>query len=324
MAGASQFMFGSGLLYGTRNDTTGNTPRRFGTMQDVSIDFDGEIKELYGQFQYPVDVARGKTKITGKAKFATVSGEIFNDIFFGNTLVTGQEAFAYNEAATIPATVQVAVNASAAAGSTTLTFATVPTGVSVGSLVKDNAGTFIPSGAYVVSKNAGTVVLNTAIVGAGVGATDTIHFSPAYQVAFSTLSPITDLGVYYSSTGANLNELSTLVFGSPAGNYNFIASLGAYQFADADAGAALQFNYKYVSASGEQIQVTNQFMGTTPRFQAVFTAAFEGQQVVFTLLNCVSSKIMFATKIDDYTIPEMDFSAFASANGSVATLSFAN
>ena len=55
MAGASQYMFGSGLVYGTRNDTTGNTPRLFGTLQDVSIDFDGEIKDLLAR-----DVCSGR------------------------------------------------------------------------------------------------------------------------------------------------------------------------------------------------------------------------------------------------------------------------
>ena len=251
MPGASQFMFGSGLLYGTRTDTANNTPRLFGTMQDVSIDFDGEIKELFGQFTFPVDVARGKTKISGKAKFATVAGEIYNDLFFGQTLTTGQEAFAYQEAHTIPA----------------------------------------PAGPYTV------------------------------QVANHTLVPLTDLGVTYQSTGQPLTLVTAL---TGAGQYEWAPSTGTYTFDSADASVPVFINYLYTAATGTQLAVNNPFMGTTPRFSAVFAETFESQQVVFTLLNCVASKLMFSTKIDDYTIPEMDFSAFANAAGNVGTLSFAN
>lgn len=251
MPGASQFMFGSGLLYGTRADTSNNTPRLFGTMQDVSVDFDGEIKELFGQFTFPVDVARGKTKISGKAKFATVAGEIYNDLFFGQTLTTGQKAFAYQEAHTIPA----------------------------------------PAGPYTVT------VTNAALV------------------------PLTDLGVTRVSDGVAFTLVASL---TASGQYMVNTSTGVYTFHSTDASVPMYFNYAYTAATGAQIAVNNPFMGTTPRFSAVFAETFESQQVVFTLLNCVASKLMFSTKIDDYTIPEMDFSAFANAAGNVGTLSFAN
>jgi hypothetical protein len=35
------------------------------------------------------------------------------------------------------------------------------------------------------------------------------------------------------------------------------------------------------------------------------------------LFACTSTKLTFATKIDDYTIPELDFSAYANSAGQV-------
>jgi hypothetical protein len=60
--------------------------------------------QLYGQKQFPEAVARGKCKITGKAKFAYINGKQLNDIFFGQTLGVGMKQISLDEAATIPAT----------------------------------------------------------------------------------------------------------------------------------------------------------------------------------------------------------------------------
>lgn len=90
-----QFSFGSGSLYGTpTRDSAGNpvlngTPQKFGVLQDVSVDFNFDVKMLHGQLQFPVDVARGKASIKCKAKFGKYSGALFNDLFFGQTLTKG-------------------------------------------------------------------------------------------------------------------------------------------------------------------------------------------------------------------------------------------
>src|SRR5436305_496406 len=65
-----QLAFGAGALWGNRTDVTGGGigPDQFGILQDVQIDFDWTTKELWGQFQFPVDIARGQGKISGKAK----------------------------------------------------------------------------------------------------------------------------------------------------------------------------------------------------------------------------------------------------------------
>src|SRR5580700_3434987 len=99
-----QLAFGAGALWGNRTDVTGTGigPDQFAILQDVQIDFDWTTKELWGQFQFPVDIARGQGKITGKAKFARIFGAIYGDLFFGQTPVTGQLTVSENEAAVVP------------------------------------------------------------------------------------------------------------------------------------------------------------------------------------------------------------------------------
>ncbi len=112
-----QLAFGAGALWGNRTDVTGSGigPDQFGILQDVQIDWDWTTRELWGQFQFPVDIARGQGKIAGKAKFARIFGAIYGDLFFGQTPATGQLTIAENEAATVPATTPYTVTVANAA-----------------------------------------------------------------------------------------------------------------------------------------------------------------------------------------------------------------
>ena len=71
-----QLAFGAGALWGNRTDVTGSGigPEQFGILQDVQIDWDWTTKELWGQHQFPVDIARGQGKITGKQSSPAFSG----------------------------------------------------------------------------------------------------------------------------------------------------------------------------------------------------------------------------------------------------------
>lgn len=101
-----QLAFGAGALWGNRTDTTGSGigPDQFAILQDVEIDWDWQTKELFGQYQFPLDIARGQGKVTGKAKFARIFGAIYGDLFFGQTAATGQLTVSENEAAAVPST----------------------------------------------------------------------------------------------------------------------------------------------------------------------------------------------------------------------------
>lgn len=86
-----QLIFGIGALWGTRSDVPGVGPDQFAVLQDNTVDFAFEVKELYSQLGYPIDIARGKGKITGKAKMARVFANLYADIFFGETVVNNSE-----------------------------------------------------------------------------------------------------------------------------------------------------------------------------------------------------------------------------------------
>ncbi len=244
-----QLSFGSGAVWGERTDVTGSGigPRQFGVLQDIQIDFDWTDKELYGQLQFPVAIARGQGKITGKAKFAQILGLLYSDIFFGLTPATGQFAVAQLEAASVPAV--------------------TPYTVTVANAANYND----------------------------------------------------DLGVVYAGSGKRFNRVTTP---SAAGQYSANFSTGIYTFSSADAAAALLISYSYNTAtSGSKLTITNQLMGTTPTFKATFYSTYAGNGTALRLNACTANKLSLPTKVDDWTINELDFSAFADASGTIGYLS---
>ena len=240
------FQFGSGTLWGYPvggNLATNPTPIKFGTLQDVSLEISGSLKELYGQNQYAEAVARGKCKIAGKAKFAQIVGKHVNDLFFGQTMTSGQKLTSLDEAQSVPG-----------------------------------------SAPYTVT------VTNSA------------QF-------------VDDWGVRYSATGLPLVKVTS----APVqGQYS--VSAGTYTFAAADAGAAVLISYRYTSAAGVQLNIRQQFMGFAPTFQILLNEQYAGKQANLLLYSCVAEKLTWATKNEDFLVPEFDFEAFANAGGQVMDL----
>jgi hypothetical protein len=244
-----QLSFGSGAIWGERTDVSGSGigPRQFGVLQDIQIDFDWTDKPLYGQLQFPVAVARGQGKITGKAKFAQILGLLYSDIFFGLTPATGQFAVAQLEAAAVPAT--------------------TPYTVTVANAANYND----------------------------------------------------DLGVVYAATGKRFNRVTTP---AAAGQYSVNFTTGVYTFSSADASAAVLISYTYgTTTSGSKLTITNQLMGTTPTFKATFYSTYGGNGTALRLNACTADKLSLPTKVDDWTIHELDFSAFADGSGTIGYLS---
>lgn len=245
-----EFGFGSGVLTGIRTDIFDLTPVRFGALQNVDVMFEGEVKELFSFNQFPIDTARGKTKIQGKAKVAEIKARMYNDLFFGQTLSTTTSLrYAFNE-----------------------------------------------------STNLGT------------GAA-------SYTVANAGSTPLTDQGVFYGSNG---NQFVAVTGAPGLGQYTFTASTGVYAFSTFDASQGILVNYIYSVATGQSIALGNPLMGNTPRFKATLFQQFEGNQVVLVLNACVSTRLTFPTRIDDYVIQDLDFSAFADASGNVGSWNSTN
>lgn len=238
---SKQYAFGSGVLYGV-SSATGSTPQQFGALQDVSIDISASAKELHGQYAFPLAVARGKIKVTGKAKFAEIRGQLFNELFFNSTIATGKIAVANGESGT-PASSTITVS---------------------------NSATFAD-----------------------------------------------DLGVVDAVSGLSLIRVSSQ---PTAGQYS--VSSGVYTFNASDT-TAKYLSYSYtVAASGKKITVVNPLMGVAPVFMAVLNGSYNGQNYSWKFPACTATKLSFATKLEDFTVPEFDFECFADSGNNVMYASF--
>lgn len=141
-----QLIFGIGALWGTRTDVANIGPNQFAILQDNMIDFSFELKELYSQLQFPVDIARGKGKITGKAKMAQVYAALYADLFFGAGVTQNLETnTAEGEQHTVPATGPYTFGVSNLTSFVSDLGVTYATGSNVGNPLQFTSGTVAPT-----------------------------------------------------------------------------------------------------------------------------------------------------------------------------------
>jgi hypothetical protein len=174
-----QGVFGPGILILTRTDVANATPINAGFVQEFSTDIKFDLKELYGQNQLPLLVARGTGKCSGKIKAAVVSANVLNTVLFG----TG---------GTLTPTEQYDFSITAATAIPTTPFQVTPTVPSTGTFDKDlgvvNAATFEPltrvtgtpaAGQYAVNEGTGVYTFSSAdnVSGVQVIMTFAYHFS---------------------------------------------------------------------------------------------------------------------------------------------------
>ncbi len=254
--------FGPGILIVTRTDTTTPVAINVGFSNELTLDFSGTIKELYGQNQYPLVAARGTIKATGKWKAAVISGIAWNAAFYGMSSLSTSSAF--NNVWVIDSTFTLS------ASTTVLT-------VSTGNFEQD-LGVKISSNSL-----------------------------PFQRVATGSESS----GKY---------SISSTSTGLVAGTYNFSA---------ADIAATLNLKITYtttvVGTAGQALQVTNQLIGTTPTFQLDYYTNLNqpaSKPFVVRVYACVAAKQMLAAKLEDFIMPEFDFSIFANAGNQVLNYVF--
>lgn len=102
-----QGLFGPGVAILTRNDgSTGADPTPFnvGYVNELSIDISFDTKQLHGQNQMPLLVARGTAKTSGKIKAATASGRAMNALYGGTWTAGTEYAMTTTSATAIPTT----------------------------------------------------------------------------------------------------------------------------------------------------------------------------------------------------------------------------
>ena len=100
--------FGPGIAIIRRTDIANGPIVNVGYVNEMSIDFSGTTKELFGQNQYPLVSARGTVKSTGKWKSAVISGIAWNHVFFGQTFTAGTINWTIGESIIAAATTTVA------------------------------------------------------------------------------------------------------------------------------------------------------------------------------------------------------------------------
>jgi hypothetical protein len=122
---------------------------------------------------------------------------------------------------------------------------------------------------------------------------------------------LTDLGV----KNAQGNPLTKVASAPATGQYSVAA--GVYTFAAADTGTTVFISFQYTATStvAKTSTVMNLAMGSAPTFRCDFFNQLGGNGLDLTLFSCLANKLSFATKNDDFLVPEIDFDAFAdSAN----------
>lgn len=126
---------------------------------------------------------------------------------------------------------------------------------------------------------------------------------------------LADLGVI----GPDGVPFTRVASGPTAGQYSVAA--GVYTFAAADTAKKVFINFSYTATSttAKKSTVVNQLMGYSPTFKADLYMPYQGKSLVLSLPACISTKLMLATKLDDFMVPEFDFEAFADASGNVLT-----
>jgi hypothetical protein len=245
------FLFGAGetfaipLVDASGNTISNPTPIRCMTQQSASLDFSADTKELYGQNQFAVDVARGKAKISGKISMASVFGRAINALFFSQSVAAGTMS-----------------------------------------------------------------AINVDLVGSTIATTvtPTIPGSGTYTE---------DLGVI------DTNGIPYVRVASAPATGQYSLSGGVYTFAAADVGktAFINYRYSYTLAGSQNISLTNLAMGASPTLSVKMQTSYQGKRCLVSLNRVVFTKLgLLGTKLDDYSIPELEFSAFADGANQVGNI----
>jgi hypothetical protein len=113
------------------------------------------------------------------------------------------------------------------------------------------------------------------------------------------------------------------VASAPAtGQFSITGSTITFAAADTGKTVYIDFNYTATSTVAQSLLIANQPMGYAPTFQFDMKIPYQGNVMNATLYSCMATKAGLATKLDDFTYPEFDFSAFAPGAASVGKLSW--
>ena len=216
--------FGPGILIVTRTDLATPVAVNVGFAQELTVDFAGTTKQLYGQLQFPLVAARGTIKATGKWKSAVISGIAWNNVFYGNTFASGGIAWnvdsTFNTSTAAGFTVQVGSSLTFDAdlgvkyASNSLPLQRVATGSETtgkysvastqpGIYTFGGGDTSVPTAIKVTFTNTTTTGQNLIVVSQTIGFTPTFQLDYFTQLSQPTAKPF--VVRLYSCVGAKMS-----------------------------------------------------------------------------------------------------------------------
>lgn len=128
---------------------------------------------------------------------------------------------------------------------------------------------------------------------------------------------VRDLGVI----DANGLPMQRVASAPATGQYSVAGAV--YTFAAADTGKRVFISYTYTAtvAGAQQIAITTLPMGFTPIFGIDLAGSYAGKQANWRFPNCVAGKLSFSPKQDDWTVVDLDISAFTDSTGNIGYIS---
>ena len=344
------YQFGVGALFAKFPD---GSSVEFGTLQDCNVDFSFDKKELYGRQQFPVKIARAKGKVDCKATYADIKAEALNIVLNGTisngelkvaeplnvTVPTGgqvaidlptgaalnQVLKVYNVSGTtkvpmtevqttptVAGTYYVDDGAAAVAGARTYTLTTnfVATDtVTVEGQTFTAVASSPSTGEFEVGSTIADSITNLVALINATAAINTVYTATKTATTFT----LTEIAAGGGNTPSTISVTGTGVITSGTATTSTPGSTLHIQFATADEGLAIQYQYDYTVATGKSVEIKNAMMGTAPVFEVEFYAALDGNPITVVLNNCTSEKLTMNFKNEDFTIPDFSFSAFSDA-----------
>ena len=197
--------FGPGIVIVQNMSQAVPAPVNIGYAQELTVDLSATNKELFGQNVYPLVVARGTAKATGKVKAATISGRAWNAAFFGTTMNAGGFEWNVGEKHTLAATTQQVTNHTTF--DVDLGVSYVASGLPLGRVAAGSETT----GYYSVSYSTGTYAVSTSDSASQLSFTYTDTTTAGENITVANV-PLGTTPVFQLDYYTNLNQPSAKPF----------------------------------------------------------------------------------------------------------------
>ena len=311
--------FGSGIfkmLPNAGNLAANPTPVEAGLLQDIQLEVKGDTKELYDNQQIPAAIARGKIKVTGKGKMASLDPMLLSQVYFGLNITTGLLRPVENE----PHTAAASVSTNNPASVTDMgVIVTGGTGFSIGAQLGCSGISAPATGQYKF----------TAWTGTSPGGWLDDH---AYALAATILDPAghTQKVTTAGTSGYALPTFNDSASTTPDGTGTLVwtdqglsGTGGSYAFnaADVSAGLTVAISYSWNDVDhGVTLPIASQLMGYAPQFTAVLYNNFGGKLFGIQLNACVLGGFSIPTKQEDFWVADFDFSCGRDASNNLGSI----